>query len=344
MKEKTRESLEKILIQAENGHIEIQSNDDSLGKWKYYVQFCTSLSTKQNPSVPFVDIPDYDTFLKKLDSYLDVATSFYEDSKSYFDLNDDSFREKLILDLFINVTNSDCNNIFNYIDTRTRLLQNVLSLASFSLGKYKGLDVFANISKNKSNLEGPYKFSVSFKGPDYENQVFTLPKLTFGIDNKTIHLFSIQNDVIENNSQLCKLGIDLDKHFRDINHSRGLNGFIRNVSPNSLVAFTLFASYFKSQGFEDIIAPDFMPLRYPKTEGKTEEYECWVENNQTNITNKFLYLFLRYNFHFPNSVAEYDELSSHMKISLKDGKKPDCNNIIYDLNAVCRKKEDIKTI
>jgi len=344
MKEKTKESLEKILSQAEKGYIEIESNDDSLGKWKYYVKFFTSLSKKAKSSAPFIDIPDYNSFLDKLDTYLDVATRFYKDTKAYFDLNDDSFREKLILDLFVNVTNSDCHNIFKYIDTRTKLLQNEFEISSFSLGKYKGLDVLASISKNKSNLEGPYKFSISFKGSDYGNQIFTLPKLTFGVDGKTLHLFSIQNDIQQQNSHLCKLMLDLDKHFREINHSRGLNGFVRNVSPNSLVAFTLFASYFKSQGIEEVIAPDFMPLRYPKTEGKPEEYESWVENNQTNITNKFMYLFLRYNFHFPNSIAEYDDLSSSMTISLKDGKKVDCDNIIYALNDVCKQKENTKTI
>lgn len=70
-----------------------------------------------------------------------------------------------------------------------------------------------------------------------------------------------------------------------------------------------------------------MPLRYStnkqaiinKTPFNPELLEVRLEqhdNDQNNITNKFMYLFLRYNRNFPENEIEYDDMHQEMRMKL----------------------------
>ena len=112
------------------------------------------------------------------------------------------------------------------------------------------------------------------------------------------------------------------------------------VSPNALVSLAMFISYLKEKGIKQIIARDFQPARYfsvesrisNKLEGDMAQSQKEVlDKDQFNITNKFMYLFLRYNYHFPACEVDYsiDEGKMIMNLSNEAGKG---DNILVELD------------
>ena len=65
-----------------------------------------------------------------------------------------------------------------------------------------------------------------------------------------------------------------------------------------------------------------------------------LDLDQYNMTNKFMYLFLRYNHHFPNCTAEFDEDKGEMEMDLKDDFDFCEDNIIYDIDSAVFKNDD----
>ena len=193
-----------------------------------------------------------------------------------------------------------------------------------------------------------------------KKEMYPLPSITFGIADSKIYLYAIKYTNSKTTDPLTKKTIStivdgkpvIDTKFKesmqDYFHTITLNskakGIERNVSPNSLVSLALFLSIFKNTGIKEVVAPDFMPIRYSTNHSAIcnkmhndkmtlDERLEKHDNDQMNITNKFMHLFLRYNRNFPECEINYDDLSQEMHMSLIPTKTHG-ENLIYKIDRV----------
>ena len=170
-------AIENIIKQAENGFIKI--GDENFGFWHFYTRFYFQIEGKtnaKNTKYPIINIPNYNKFLNELESYLQTAKKFYANDQNYYMLNNQSFTQKLFLDLVVNATNFDFNNFISHIQTRKKMIENPLKTGVFKLGEYEGLTILGNVVKNPSGLETPYEFEVAFE--DQHGNRFKLPSIS----------------------------------------------------------------------------------------------------------------------------------------------------------------------
>ena len=334
---KTKLIVEKVFNQAKNGVVTI--GDDQLGHWTFYTRFFNNINNKNNTTnsnYPTIKISDYPLFLNETTQYLNTAKKFYSRDQDYFDFSDESFPEKLFLDLIVNCTSSDFENIIPYIQNRTKMLETPVKTGRFDMGNFGDLNFVGIVTKRFSNLEGPYRFIPVFEDPATHTE-FRLPTVTFGIVDDKATVFAMQN---EDTNQTNPLAKKLDRYFRKVNKDVDPNDIIANVSPNAVVSLTLFVEYLKQHNITNITSPTLMPIRYnANLVSKFNRYKnseekknaVWEHNrNQFNITNKLSYLMLRYAHHFNNSTADFDDVTQTMQLTVK----PQTNygdNVIYDI-------------
>lgn len=330
--------IKEVFKEASKGKITI---DSFMGEWVFYVKFFINIegnANTKNTNYPILKIDNYKIFLEKCKKYLKVAYNFYSSDRSYYDLDDDNaYIKKLFTDLIVNMTYHNFDDVNAYIDLKTnQLLDKTIKEGNFLIGKYNELDIYCKISKNVSNLETPYRMTIAFKE---DNQKFTLPTLNFSVFNNEAYLMCIQNTTKNDNKNI--LSKKLDRYFRKVNKDVDINDDISKISPNSLVALTIFNEFMKSVGVNKIIANNFMPIRYNNgkvrvfnkykdDENKKKENIEMIDYIQSNITNKFMNLLLRYNYHFTSSCIEYDDIKDEMILELGDVNDRG-DNILYDI-------------
>lgn len=344
-KEQTEEIFNKVLKQTEHGKVEFGSED--FGKWTYYVELENEQSSKENSGKISLKIRNKKELIENLKQYLEIAKKFYSKDKYYFDLDDNSFYEKLVLDLFVNSNNFDLNNFENYIKQRTEMLKEDCSLKErIILGQYLGSDIIVEITKNTSNLEGPFKFRVAF---DDGIDTFNLPSVTFGKIKDEIFLYCLQGEKEKQTNSLAK---KLDRHFRKANKDVDMQDeILSQVSVSALVSLTIFLAHQKTEGVKKVSAYNFMPLRYEtilatktlklKDKSLQEEFQVEHDRNQFNITNKFFNTLIRYAHHF-NLNYEYDDISEKLEMELKNAINSEENIIFAIENAVLNDKINTK--
>jgi len=328
----TQEIIKKVLKQLSDGQVEIESLDNS--SWTFITKLSSNIegTFSGGHNVPILQIPNFELFIEKIEHYLEVAQKFYKRDQDYFDLDDDAFKEKLFFNLLTNAGYYDFENIYNFIDEKTEMLQHPFPSGVFTIGKFFDLDLVVCIAKNHSNWEAPYKLTFEFQNENKRR--FVLPAISFGKTNSGIVIASVQNLYGKHTDPFAK---KMDRFFRKINKDVNMSDLEGNVSPNALVALVLFLEFTKEQKFT---APNYSPLRYSTNQAaglnrsKTEEEKLIFleqhDKNQFNITNKFMHLFLRYNFHFPESELFYDENSQTMELKLHNVQHKS-DHLIYEL-------------
>ena len=356
-------SLQEIVTEyfddASHGCVTLETNTDN-HPWKFGVHFYTNIEGKSSACdnlVPEVQIPNYTAFLAAIDTYLSHAKEFYFDDQDYFDLTDKGFTKKLISDIFASATNYDLHDIIPYIETRTKLLKNQLPPEQFELGSINGATISAKIKKNRSNLEGPYNMEFF---AEKNKELYPLPSVTFGIADNNVYVYAIKyfdskhidaktkqtiHTIVDGKPVLdTPFKQDMQEFLHGITRNSHAKGVERNVSPNSLVSLSLFLSFLKDSPTTEIVAPNFMPIRYETNRSAVEQrahknhlsvdeqFEKH-DNDQNNITNKFMYLFARYNHHFPECELDYDEIREEMRLSLAKTKSTG-ENLIYQLDKI----------
>lgn len=340
--------VNEVFEEAKNGVVSIDCNG---GYWSFFVKFYLNKhdnTNKLNNKFPIVNVSDYNEFIKRVEDYLIIASEFYSKDIEYFDLSDKkAYLKKLFLDLICNATIYNLNNINEYIDIKTKqLLDDKVILKEKSLGKYGSLDIECCISKNPSNLEAPYKMSISFI--DENNEKFLLPNITFAIIDDMAYVMCIQSSNKSHKDNV--LSKKLDRYFRKVN--KGVEDEeISKVSPNALVALTIFSSYLSNMKVDKIVAPNFMPIRYnnlrvklfnkyKNDKAKKDEEIEKIDYIQSNITEKFMNLFLRYAYHF-SSDLNYDDIKDEMNLTLNGKKNRLDDNIIYDIDDAIKSFKNI---
>ncbi len=366
--EETKSIINTIFQQASAGKFEFASSGSFYNSpWFFFTKFYAKVGnrllkngedifdpqSKHTPpseddfKTPIFQIPNVEAFALLTQAYLNIATKFFLADKEYFSYSDEAFKEKLFLDLLANTTNYDRNNILSYIEMRTKMLENELQTGHFLLNQSSGFSVKTMILKNKSMLEGPYRFTPYFLGENEEK--FFLPSITFALVDDTVHIFVIQAKKEKQTGPLAK---KLDRYFRKVNKDVDMEDIIGQVSPNALISLTLFLSIMQKEGIKNVIAPNFMPVRYLINLNGEENYfnrekkgldeetsleEITEKHNrqQFGITNKFTYTLLRYCHHFDGCEFDYNSIKEQLEIQLENKHTPQ-DNIIFDIDKTCK--------
>lgn len=335
--------LRDLFENAKNNKIVIKADG---GDWLYKTKFYVKLAGEDvslNEDVPYIDIPDLKLLANKSDLYLKETREFYNDDKEYFMVKNFSFDKHLLYFLFVNMTNYDINNVYQYVDNRTRMIKESKNFSgkTYYLGHYSDntkidFDIFAKIKKNRSNLETPLDFEINIKK---DNQNFFLPTIHFGVENGKVFVAGIQNFYTQQESELAKT---LDRYFRKVNKNIESGSLEANVSPNAVVSMAIFFKFLKQHNIKDVEVCDYMPLRYASSlECKKEKFKKQNKNesevydlmdkNQFNMTNKLMNLMLRMAVHFDNLLVDYNQTKNQMEIKLTDSETTKNDNIIHKI-------------
>lgn len=354
----TKAIIDTILSQTSKGFIKIKCYDyDYDSSFDFYVKlyakcngkilsetdsiFSENIKGQDTPTdnTSVLEIPDPNLFAEKVDDYLKYAFPFYSNDKNFFMLTNKSYKEKLFLDLIVNAGNYDYTNIYSYIDTRTKMLQNTIQCGIFPVGTYNGFSVTAQVEKVFSNLEAPYRMHFIFSNDNKE--YFQIPSITFGLVDNSVYIYAIQSKKDNKKNSVSKT---LDRFFRKVNKDIPQDDEILSVvSPNALVSLTLFLSIMKQNGIKGVIAPNFQPTRFYSNKSaklsrniSENEKEKFLEKHyrdQFNITNKFTNTMIRYCHHFQNCEYFYDDIRQQSTIKLSK-QNPENDNIIFDIDKI----------
>ena len=342
MSEYTTKIIKNLEQSLHRGEIILESMDGV--PWVYYVLANTISDGKIDivgNNLPTWDINHIGTISNLLDEYLDVARKFYHVYKVRYNLYDEEHDKKLIFDLMINATNFDLANFEQYIEKRTQMLTTPVKLGKMSLGaiqtQFGSVELYAEIAKIDSKLEGPYKFSVLCKN---ELGEFHLPAITFGFVDKTCYMYAIQGSKQKEESVLAK---KLDRYFRKFNKDIDPEDITGQVSPNALASATIFMSYLKSVGIKDVIAPVFLPSRYvgafqsserkKVSEEERQNLRETIDRNQFNMTNRFSYTLARYAEHFGQDKFVYNDVLEEIHLALSSVYDKRDDNEIYTFRS-----------
>lgn len=358
----TQSIIEELFQEAKNGRILIGKEPDA---WTFYTQFFVKIEN-QNPNAfsqdaPTINIPNYSRFLQKTEKYLQIAKQFYSSDQQYYEIDDNQFSKKLVLDMLINCSATDFSNIENYVDAKTKVIvqsQKFLSALGLEdrkpfskqnlskqsepqkdlfLGKFDTGEnitkIYASIYKNRSSIESPLVFLPYFQ--DAQTNTFYMPAIMFGLgtDNlgkKSIYIGAVQNFAEKQDSKFAK---KMDRYLRKVNSGVDADSIEYQVSPKAVVSMVMFLEYAKNLGAELLYATDFMPLRYnSKTnspKGKDADIKEKIDSDQFNQTNRFMYLFERIEHHFKDINLQI--LEDGCKMDLQFDEPQNSDNIIFEI-------------
>lgn len=341
MNKQVYEITQNIFEEAAKGNVVIRTKTPG-AHWYYRVHFFTDIGEERtitDENYPILKVSNMENLINEIERYLVYAEPFYKFEQEFFDLGDKSYRKKIIFDLFVSATPLDFEDFISYVRHRKELLKHNFKTEDRFVGQIEDANIIVKISKAISNLESPYKFTIKITdGLDS----FELPHINFGVDdNGVVNIFAIQNKKYKQQFPLAKR---LDRKFRAVNKGVDPEDDIAKVSPNALVALTIFTQFFNNYNFNEFVAIPYMPLRYDahithRTTDSVSETEASEEADriQYNITNKFLNTLARYQYHFPKSNFEFDDITGNAHLVLPKKKKTPYSgdNYIYEIaNAV----------
>lgn len=332
--------VKKIFNRCKNGLVSTSSSFHP----GFYVKI-DGVCNYKDDKYPVVEINNYNHFLLALEEYLKVAKIFYDDDRELEGYSEEEFIMQLIIGLVINAGREDLRDFNSYIVKRTNSF--VKPMLDENIIKYGDYNIVCTIRNNSSFLEAPYKFLIVIRDKDFKHR-FVLPTVNFYISDNKAYVFSLQR--VSKRDIIGELEKKLDRYFRKVNKGVDINDDISNVSSNALVAFTIFCSYLKSIGIKEVVALNYMPLRYSfhyeiaelenNYDKKIEKIKS-IDRDQFNITNKFMNVMNRYNYHFYSKDSYYDDLKDEMHVFL-NGEKNNDGNIINEIDLLFN-KENKKT-
>lgn len=335
--------LDEVFREAEKGEIIV---DKAHSAMVYRARFFTNIegsNKTKNSSCPTLIIHSQKDFIEKIQKYLEKAIDFYKSSQEYYDLNDRDFNKFLITCLIINAAQGDFNNFSNYVENRTNQIDGGVLKEFEKIKDFEGSELVLKTEKLKPNLEAPYKATFSFEGAD---EKFVLPSILYGVSGNKATIYAVQNMAKEQKNKLSK---KLDRYFRKVNKGTLEQDYITEVSPNAVVALTLFIGKMKECGVEQVEAPCIMPLRHQTAVNRAhalsnkfllnkkdrKDLIADQERIAASTTEKFSYLFMRYAHHFKGTDFYYDAENEKVVLTFhKESVRDD--NIIFDIEDFVR--------
>jgi len=204
--------------------------------------------------------------------------------------------------------------------------------------------------------ETPYAFCSKVVNND-TNESYDLPKIRYGIKDegieKTVYIYGIQGSkkksILTNfekkmNRYLFKVNKDVCKDDEYLEYEEKLDDFypenVVDVTPKSVFALTIFLKVIKELNINKVICVPYLPIRYyGNLKGKNAvldlsknfysedimlkkrlDIEQNFDDNQSNITDKFIRTFNRVNYHLNNmsNIIYPYELDDFMHFNIND--------------------------
>lgn len=269
--------------------------------------------------MPNMYIQDKENFNKLLIEYVKKSLRFYELANTYGNI-------KMILSfLFSNITNSEMNNLNNYLIKYINFLDDIL-LINQNGEKNTTLGILKyEVDKQSIQQETPYCFKSYFEDNDSK---YALPRISFGMCDGICYIYAIQNKDSKMNTD-SKYNFEVKQKLRTINS--GISKY-RNVTPSFVITLSLFISFLKENNINKVKVVSPLPIRQ-KNRDLSLEYKIKfysmsgtldnseVEklkkelidkklNDDYNSTVKFVNCFNRLKLHFDNLFLskELDEV------------------------------------
>ena len=342
----------------------------TMGKIDVYFSFSEAFSTslvelnkeyKCNIDVPGVMIPtlmirDKDAFDMLLREYVSKAMEYYSNDGIYEEVlnykNKDNVvigKEKLIMtQLFANATSEDFNDPVSFLRKRIAFLDNHVD-RKINLGYSEMLGANLELITLKDTLNNEASSEFVVRATDGEDKWIS-PRLKYGICDDSVYIYAIQNEDVNEgglskkiNRRLYKVG----EGFKDLGEEENP----RDVTASFLVTLNMAISYFRSLGYEKIVVPSLLVVRwnakriiidnkYHKNKIDRNEKEALnseLDVIQSNLTNKLIRTFLRLTCHYNNiSVDSFPyELDSSLHIKLDNDIVMTCNNkLLYETSEM----------
>lgn len=286
-----------------------------------------------NLLVPTLIIKNKKLFNILLEKYLLLSLEYY-DKDNYIDKENKT--KKILTLLWSNATNEDFNEPINYLRKRIDFLNNNLNDYNeemyINFEEWNSIIGLKNIKNNILN-ETPYSFQITLYKDEYK---YNLPIIYYGISNNIVYIYAIQNkkDFNKDNNKYQKYikrklysldeGLDVKNETFD-NYDIGN---IKDISNSFLLAISLFINILENKNIDNIVINTFLPIRYNSKEimldlfkEKFNNIDDIKKNNykiQSNITEKFIRLFLRVNYHYDGiDIINYpNELSNNLVLKI----------------------------
>lgn len=307
---------------------------------------------------PTLNIKDKTVFYNNIKEYLSLFRS-----SGLINISEDFVKTGVTI-LISNMSIDDFNNPSEYVRRTIEFKKNKL-LSQKSYGYINSLEGSLNINARIYNVETPYCFETYLSG---EDGYYVLPAISYGIADDTCYIYAIQNigeyretpyskkikrklyklnkDILENETQEY---IDYKSKKSDYYPEN-----ISDVSPNAVLALTIFLNEIEKHGINKVKVIPYLPIRYEnrikmtaydlihdekyknlKEEERKTLFLRLVKNQydiQSNITEKFIRTFYRVAHHFDNvNITSLPmELDDKLHMNLSEFKYSD-NEILNDV-------------
>lgn len=313
------EIFEEIVREARNGVVMLK--DDG---YDIPIRMCFSFN-EEIEDVSKISITNQNVFEKLLKEYVYCALNHY-------DLLPTSDNVKSILTyLWSNITSKEMLNVEKFLERRIAFFNS--SFIEKTITKTCDLGIITGYVDVQSMLqETPFCFKSSFQNGD---DVYSLPRISFGIDNGVCYIYAIQNKDCKLNTNNPEYNEQVHRMMRSINS--GVKKY-RNVTPSFVVALTYFTSILKSYGIDKIEVLSPLPLRqdnkkrvnkyiveYKTLQGNLSPESIEVLKTQLeekrirdvhNATVKFRDCVKRLNVHFSGLNLEHNVMTDEMVLDV----------------------------
>lgn len=275
------------------------------------------------------------------------------------------FIKNKIAYLFANMSFDDFNNPIDFVRRYINFNKNKL-LERKTIDYIDGLSGKVHINIRKSDLETPYCFESAIVS---DEGYYSLPTINYGISDNICYVYAIKNAVKRENKTKYQKKIDrllyklntgvMDRESQEYkDYKSGLTEYypenVSDVSPNSVLALTLFLNEVQKQDINRIEVIPYLPVRFEnhikneaydalqeakkKNLNEQQKRELYIKNVkdqlkiQSNITEKFIRTFYRVAHHFDNvNITSLPmELDSNLHILLSKFEYSD-NDILNEI-------------
>lgn len=315
-----------------------------------------------NAIAPCLKIGDKDRLLESIESYVEVAKSFYGEVD--YDGVDD-VDKYTIATVLSNMTYEDFDNPIKFFEYRRKFLEDK-TLNHFKYNKNIGYselfdaDIEVEVRKESIFLETPYGIYINLvrHSDDGRKLKYQLPVIRYGIADDTAYIYAIQKDQSEEESTE-KEYVSFSKKIRRKMYkvNSGLSEEERNneeidniqeVSPWAVIALSITLGLLKNAGIDKVLAFPLLINRWNSNVIFSQETlrilsdiedECYNEYKnhlrllrdnmdilQKNISDKFVRTFRRIGHYFPGISVDdyYVPMGLPLFLDIEHGE--DCNN------------------
>lgn len=292
-----------------------------------------------NKDYPVVTINDKEQFFNYLDIYIEKELKLNRKHPKFVRDEDKNFRKMLISYLFVNGSITDFENPINMLRRNISFLDNnVFDNFSSTIKSSSLLDSEIVIKNEVQSIMMETKNLMTFNLVS-ENDYYTLPSISYGIDNETCYIYSIMQDKRFDNKDgtfrkkinrlLYKLneGVMENESLEYKNYKDGFSDYypenVSDISLSFLLSLSLFIRLLESKNISNVKVITYLPLRYlSRDEVSIGNSDLEKRNDliQENATNKLIRTFLRCAYHI-NGIEVLSlpyEIDEYLNIKIKN--------------------------